>query len=173
MSSTESGESGGGSTGDSDTSNEDTDDNSGFLSSIIDRLGDVAERIANLPTLLIEGVVEGIKSIFVPNVDYIENKVQYLRDEFLALGVGFYDMSDIFNTEKPFADITATIRGQEVVLVNMDIADKAVQEFRGIIRGFIVLMIVIYNYNQFMGFIGQQGLTLGGVIVPLVKGEKQ
>ena len=143
------------------------------MSSIVNKLSDVAEKIANLPTLLIEGIVEGIKSVFVPDVDYIESKVQYLRDEFLALGVGFYDMSDIFNQEKPFTDITATIRGQEVVLVNMDIADKAVQEFRGIIRGFIVLLLVIYNYNQFMGFIGQQGLTLGGVIVPLVKGEKQ
>lgn len=82
-------------------------------------------------------------------------------------------MSDIFNEEKPFEDIKAIVRGQEVVIVNMDIAKRAVEEFRPVIRGLLVLFLMIYNYNQFMGLIGQQGITIGSVTRTIFKGEKE
>lgn len=115
----------------------------------------------------------GIRDVFIPDTEFINSQVEYLKSEFLALGIGLYDMTDIFNEEKPFEDITASIRGQEVVIVNMDIVKGAVEEFRPIIRGFMVLMLVIYNYNQFMGLIGQQGITMGHVVRTIAKGEKE
>lgn len=118
-------------------------------------------------------MINGIKEVFIPDAEFISGKVEYLKNEFLSLGIGFYDMSDIFNEERPFEDITTTIRGQKVVIVNMDIVKNAVEEFRPVIRGLLVLFLMIYNYNQFMGLIGQQGITIGSVTRTVLKGEKE
>ena len=51
-----------------------------------------------------------------------------------------------------------------VTIVRMDVVDKVVKKFRPIIRGFMWLMLVFYNINQFLHFIGQESMTLGGII---------
>lgn len=143
------------------------------MSGITGGIADLAEKITNLPLTISETVLNGIKEIFIPDTEFIIGKVEYLKSEFLALGVGFYDMSDIFDEEKPFDDIKTTVRGQEVVIVNMDIVKRAVEEFRPVIRGLLVLFLMIYNYNQFMGLIGQQGITIGSVTRTIFKGDKE
>ncbi len=103
-----------------------------------------------------------------------QSKFDYFRSKLLDMGVDSYDMSGIFSNEKPFADITCTIRGQTVTIVRMDIVDDVVIKFRPVIRGFMWLMLVFYNYNQFMHFIGQGSLTLGGIIrTASAKSEKE
>lgn len=42
---------------------------------------------------------------------------------------------------------------------------SAVATFRPYVRGFIVLLIFLYNINQFLHFIGAGGLSLGANIV--------
>lgn len=66
--------------------------------------------------------------------------------------------------EKPLEDITCTIMGKTVTIVRMDIVNSAVLKFRAVIRGFIALLLVMYNYDMFMGLIGQQGMQLGSMI---------
>lgn len=127
---------------------------------MVQKLKDIIDGILNLP----EKIKDAIKALFLPSDGFIEGKVQHFRDKLLGMGIDTYDMGSIFNKEQPFEDITCTIRGQTVSIVRMDVVDKVVKKFRPTIRGFMWLMLVFYNYNQFMGFIGQKGMTLGGII---------
>lgn len=91
--------------------------------------------------------------------------MECLKSEFTKLGVATYDMSAIMGSEKPLDDIKCTIMGKEVVIVRMDIVNSAISKFRAVIRGFIALLLVLYNYNMFLGLIGQQGIQVGTIIL--------
>lgn len=127
---------------------------------VLDKLRSIIQGILDLP----EKIGDAIKGLFLPSDGFIEGKIEHFREKLLGMGIDTYDMGSIFNTEEPFADITCTIRGQTVTIVRMDVVDKVVKKFRPIIRGFMWLMLVFYNINQFLHFIGQEGMTLGGII---------
>lgn len=127
---------------------------------MVQKFRDIIDGILNLP----EKMEDAIKALFLPSDDFIEGKIQHFRDKLYAMGIDTYDMGSIFNTEHPFADITCTIRGQTVIIVRMDVVDMVVKKFRPVIRGFMWLMLVFYNINQFLRFIGQEGMTLGGIV---------
>lgn len=131
-----------------------------FRDDMVQKLRDIIDGILNLP----EKIKDAIKALFLPSDGFIEGKIDHFRQKLLGMGVDTYDMGSIFSKEQPFEDITCTIRGQTVTIVRMDVVDKVVKKFRPAIRGFMWLMLVFYNYNQFMGFIGQKSLTLGGII---------
>ena len=125
-------------------------------------------------TTLPERIAECIKNIFIPSEGFIEGKIDYFRKKLLGMGIDTYNMGSIFNEEQPFEDLTCTIGGHEVTVVNMSIVDKVVLKFRPVIRGLLCLLLVLYNYDQFMGFIGQKGLTVGGIIKTVSgKGENE
>lgn len=126
-----------------------------------------------LPGKIAELVVEGLKKLFIPDGDFINAKIEYITKAFNRLGVATYDMSAIMGKETVFSDITCTVFGQKAVIVRMDIVENAVLKFRAVIRGFMTLMLVIYNYNQFMGLIGQPQLTLGFQTVGILRGMKE
>lgn len=127
---------------------------------VLEKLRSIIQGILDLP----EKIGDAIKGLFLPSDGFIEGKIEHFREKLLGMGIDTYDMGPIFNTEEPFADITCTIRGQTVTIVRMDVVDKVVKKFRPIIRGFMWLMLVFYNINQFLYFIGQEGMTLGGII---------
>ena len=127
---------------------------------VLEKLRSIIQGILDLP----EKIGDAIKRLFLPSDGFIEGKIDHFREKLLGMGVDTYDMGSIFNTEQPFADITCSIRGQTVTIVRMDVVDKVVKKFRPIIRGFMWLMLVFYNFNQFMYFIGQHSMTLGGII---------
>lgn len=143
-------------------------------------MSDIAEGITQIPAQIVDGlrgffqsvldavlgipdlILDGLKVLILPSDGYIERTIDKLYAEMESLGVQVYDMSGVFSKEKPFEDIKATINGVEVVMVDMRVVRIGVDYFRPLIRGFIVLMLVMYNLNQFFGLIGQQPITLGG-----------
>lgn len=131
-----------------------------FRNDMVQKLRDIIDGILNLP----EKIKDAIKALFLPSDGFIEGKIDHFRQKLLGMGIDTYDMGSIFNKEQPFEDITCTIRGQTVTIVRMDVVDKVVKKFRPIIRGFMWLMLVFYNINQFLHFIGQESMTLGGII---------
>lgn len=114
-----------------------------------------------------------MKGIFVPADGYIEEKIEYLTDELTAIGIATFDMSTIMSTETPLENINGVVYGKSVTFVNMDIVTDVLDNFRPVIRGFMWLMLVIFNYNQFMGLIGQQSLTLGNMIRSFREGDSE
>lgn len=127
---------------------------------VLEKLRSIMQGIIDLP----DKMGDAIMGLFLPSDGFIEGKVQHFRDKLLAMGIDTYNMGPIFNTEQPFTDITCTIRGQTVTIVRMDVVDMVVKKFRPVIRGFMWLMLVFYNINQFLRFIGQEGMTLGGIV---------
>lgn len=127
---------------------------------ILEKQQFIVDGILNAP----EKIGDAIAGLFLPSDSFIEGKIEHFREKLLGMGVDTYDMGAIFNREQPFADITCTIRGQTVTIVRMEFVDSAVKKFRPVIRGFIWLMLLFYNFNQFMHFIGQEGMTLGGIV---------
>lgn len=131
-----------------------------FFKDIGEFFGQLIFEIQNLP----ERILNGIKAVFIPSDGFIEGKIDFLTRQFTKLGVSPYDMSSIFNKEHGFENITCKIAGREVVIVNMSFMDTVLSKFRPIIRGFMTLMLIFYNINQFLGLIGQQGMTIGGIV---------
>lgn len=127
---------------------------------VLEKLRSIMQGIIDLPDKMGDAII----GLFLPSDGFIEGKVQHFRDKLLAMGIDTYNMGPIFNTEQPFTDITCTIRGQTVIIVRMDVVDMVVKKFRPVIRGFMWLMLVFYNINQFLRFIGQEGMTLGGIV---------
>lgn len=127
---------------------------------VLEKLRSIIQGILDLP----DKIGDAIMGLFLPSDGFIEGKIQHFRDKLYSMGIDTYDMGSIFNTEQPFTDITCTIRGQTVIIVRMDVVDKVVKMFRPVIRGFMWLMLVFYNINQFLRFIGQEGMTLGGIV---------
>ena len=134
------------------------------MSSITDWLDSIVTSIKNLPLKIAEAFLDMLKTLFIPDSEYINEKVEYIKNQFIKLGVANYDMSALFNKETPLSDITCNIMGHEVVIVRMSLVEKGILKFRAIIRGFIILLMVMYNYNQFMGLIGQPPISLGALI---------
>lgn len=132
-----------------------------MLSSLADWFSGIGSAIKELGVTIIDGLISGIKAIFVPDTEFINEKVDYLKEQFERLGVSTYDMSSIMGKEKPLSDITCTIMGAEVTIVRMDIVDEMVLKFKAVIRGFIGLLLIAYNYDMFMGLIGQQSMQIG------------
>lgn len=146
------------------------------VQSMLDNLGtwfdNIDISISKLGTFIINGFLDILKTIFIPDPEFIDEKVEYLKYQFYKLGVATFDMSSIMGKETPFSDITCSILGHEVVIVRMDIVDKCVMKFRAVIRGFITLLLIAYNYDMFMGLIGQQGMQIGTHIRNLKKDDE-
>lgn len=132
------------------------------MSGIIDKLSGIAEKIAGLPALIANALLDGIKSIFIPDTDYINTEFDKLKQEIqLAFGISAYDMDLIFNKEIAFSDVTVTMYGMECTVVKTDKLKQVILAVRPYIRGFIVLLMVFYNINQFLMLIGQAPVAIG------------
>ncbi|PPK82240.1 hypothetical protein BXY41_103456 [Lacrimispora xylanisolvens] len=132
---------------------------------IISGLRNVVNAISSLPGKIGNSILDILKSLFIPADGYLEEKINYLVQRFkVAFGITPYDMSGMFSSEKALADIKITIYGVTATVVEMDYVIEALAVFRKIIRGFICLLLLFYNINQFLGFIGQAPITLGALI---------
>ena len=132
---------------------------------IISGLRNVVNAISSLPGKIGNAILDILKSLFIPADGYLEGKINYLVDRFKgAFSVTPYDMSSVFSSEKELSDITVTMYGTTATIVNMDYVIEALTKFRKVIRGFITLLLLFYNINQFLAFIGQAPITLGALI---------
>ncbi|MGC6178129.1 hypothetical protein [Lacrimispora sp. 38-1] len=132
---------------------------------IISGLRNVVNAISSLPGKIGNAILDILKSLFIPADGYLEEKINYLVERFKgAFAVTPYDMSSVFSSEKELSDITVTMYGTTATIVNMDYVIEALTKFRKVIRGFITLLLLFYNINQFLAFIGQAPITLGALI---------
>lgn len=147
-----------------------------FLKSIVDVLGGIAYAIFNVFADTLQNIIDSIlsipkaifnfiKRIFIPEDGYIEDAKEKLKIAFSHLLIE-YDLTGLISGEKPISDITCTLYGQKVTILDASIVVKGINAFRHIIRGFIVLMLILFNINQFLALIGQPTISqvLGGAV---------
>lgn len=114
-------------------------------------------------------ILDGIKSIFVPREEDVNNSIERLKTSFSdTFGIGDFDLSGVMgvSTEISNKSTEITILGYTFNFSFFDVTyiKRAVNDFRPYIRGFILLMLALYNINQFFSFITAGHLSLGNYI---------
>lgn len=135
------------------------------ISGIISGLKNLLNGILSLPEKIASLLLDGIKLLFIPSEGFLQEKVDFVVNKFkTAFGITPFDMSFMFSSEKSFSDIEINIMGASGTIVDTSYLIDAISGFRKIIRGFIALLLVFYNINQFLGIIGQAPVALGAII---------
>ena len=140
-----------------------------FFENAFSTVTGVVQNIFNSVVQIPDNILNGLKYIFVPDTENINSSIDKLVNNFKsAFGVNSYDTSNLFGTETEVGDITSTINigGFEfnTSFFDSSVFIKGVNTFRPAVRGFVVFLLILYNINQFLHFIGQQGLSLGSLI---------
>lgn len=118
----------------------------------------IIEKITEIPGLVVDGVVNGIKNLFIPDKDYFSNKLKSVEGKYLGiLGFSVDDFEAIlmgFSKETPITDINTELNiggnMQKVNVLNSSVVVQGVNYFRPYIRGFVVLLMVFFSMNQLM-----------------------
>jgi hypothetical protein len=141
-----------------------------FFESAFSSLGDVVSNIWNAVKGIPDAIFEGIKRIFIPDTDKIQSSIDKLKDVAKSkFGVESVDLSGIMGVGTEISNHSGTVEilGYSFTADFLDVSYliSGVTTFRPYIRGFIILLIFLYNINQFLHFIGAGGLSLGANIV--------
>lgn len=142
----------------------------GFFENSFSTLTSVFKSTYDFVITIPEKIFEGIKSIFVPDPDKIQSSIDKLKDVAKSkFGVESVDLSGIMGVGTEITNHSGTVEilGYSFTADFLDVRYlvSAVATFRPYVRGFIVLLIFLYNINQFLHFIGAGGLSLGANIV--------
>lgn len=118
-------------------------------------LGDILESITDIPEL----VLDGIRNIFVPDIDVIKSEFDGLMSTLKSkLGVDVYDLDSLFITSSAPEDIEASysvgLFSYSGKFVDFTWFIYAVERLRGYIRGFLVLLLLIFNVRQALSMFG-------------------
>lgn len=142
------------------------DEISALPSLIGDKFADVGnfllDGISNALTSLLDGVLEGIRSIFIPDANEIKTKFNSFVNELgnkFGFNTSFFE--SLFTGEgQPVTDVEKDYNIPGVGNMKLKFFDAkylvdGVTFFRPFIRGFIVLLMCMYNINMLLSFIGQ------------------
>lgn len=141
----------------------------GFFENSFSTLTSVFKNTYDFVITIPEKIFDGIKSIFVPREEDVNNSIERLKTSFSdTFGIGDFDLSGVMgvSTEISNKSTEITILGYTFNFSFFDVTyiKRAVNDFRPYIRGFILLMLALYNINQFFSFITAGHLSLGNYI---------
>lgn len=118
----------------------------------------IINKLTDLPSAIVDGVVNGIKGLFVPSNNYFSNKLKSIENKYVSiLGFSVNDfeaMLKSFANETPIKDVYYTLNvgsfSKEVKVLDASIISQGIDHFRPYIRGFVVLLMVFFSMNQLM-----------------------
>lgn len=126
------------------------------------------EGITSLPDLIWEKGKEVLKSLFVPDTEYIQEEFGAFVEE-LKMKFGFDTdfLGDLFTGAEAVEDVYVDYNIPNVGGFNLKVFDstyliKGVEYFRYIIRGVIALWIVLYHIRQLISFFGYDAGMIAG-----------
>lgn len=132
---------------------------------LFDKLRELGENIKSLPTT----VLNGLKEIFIPDTADIEETFMKGVDAISAkFGFPEFDLDALADSSVQPDDVTSDYDIPGVGTMNLKFFDasflvQGVEYFRPFIRGFIVLLLVFYNWRQFLSFIGHDIGAVAGL----------
>ena len=118
---------------------------------------DVKDAILGLPNL----ILDGIKSIFIPDTAEIEAKLDATVDNIASqLGVQFNTLDRLFDREVAPEDVSedyyiSGVGTLKLKFLDTDFLISGVALMRPYIRGFIVILLILFVWRQVMTLIGQ------------------
>lgn len=121
-------------------------------------------------------IVNGIRDIFIPDTNDINGKVNAFMAELkmkFSFDTDFFE--SVFAGESPVTDKYVDVDIPGVGTMNLKIFDTkylidGVTYFRPFIRGFIILLIALYNVKMMLGFIRQDAGVVTGKAVDMDTG---
>lgn len=151
---------------------------------ILGILRNIVKSIIGLPGKIIESISNFFKGIFMPDKEVlsamVNNTKKHIENKFNFLGKSS-EVKDVFQSSKSIEDVEATYGNRvihcydcepdvytpylgrfEFKVIDSEILNTGLNRFRPVIRGFLVLMLLFYNFNQFLGFIGQKNSVTPG-----------
>lgn len=140
-------------------------------------LTNIREVVKNVPGLVIDGVINGLKSLFIPSDGFLDGKLEDLANSFyIKFGVEPFDVSDVFGAEMKINNIDGDYSAGDVSysgnFVNFGFLVRGVETFRPAIRGLIGLLIILFHFRQFFNFIGAGSVSSVGGVVSSEGGDK-
>lgn len=136
----------------------------GFFNDLTTAVEDVWDAIKSLPDL----ILEGIKSIFIPDKGYIEESFDsFLEEMKMKFNLDTSAFENLFQGEAPVSDVNVNYDVPGVGNFNLKVFDSSylaqgVGFFRPIIRGFLVLMMLLFHVKQLIGFFGYDSGVVAG-----------
>ena len=128
---------------------------------IADKLSGFFNDIKNAILALPKLILDGLKEIFIPDIEEIKNSFKDFQDKFaLVFGANFNALDNLFTREKPLDDVVINYEIPGLGEFELTILDKewlhtGVAYFRPIIRGWLTLLLVIFAWNNILGLIRQ------------------
>lgn len=132
-----------------------------MLASIWESIKEIPVKIKGYLTDLGDTIINGLKALFVPDVEVLENNLDAMFDNISSqLGVQFDTFDRLFDREVAPEDVTEDIEIPGVGTVKAKLFDTeylidGVAYMRPYIRGFIVFLLTLFIWKQLMSFIGQ------------------
>lgn len=136
----------------------------GWLDSVVSGLKSIWTSLTDLP----QTIIDGIKGVFIPDTAEIESTFNGFVDEMkmkFSFDTEFFE--NLFQGESVVSDVTEDYTIAGVGTFNLKFFDSkflvdGVTYFRPFIRGFIVLLIMLYNVHHLLSFIRQDsGIVMG------------
>lgn len=136
----------------------------GWLDGIVDGITSLKESVLGIPGL----IVDGIKDIFVPDADYIDNAFNTFVDELkMKFSLDYGAFENLFTSEKAVDDVYADYSINGIGNLRLKVFDSSffvqgVTYFRPFVRGFLVLLMLLYHVRQLLGFFGYNAGVVAG-----------
>lgn len=128
------------------------------------KLEAVWQAVTNLPQL----ILDGLKSIFIPDAEYIQSSFNGFLDELkMKFNIDTGAFQGLFDGSQAVEDVYVDYNISGVGAFNLKVLDTkffvdGVTYFRPFIRGFIVLMMLLYHVKQVIGFFGYDSGVVTG-----------
>ena len=125
---------------------------------VIDFLGGIVEAIGS-------EIGKILKALFVPSDDYFDNQIKGLQST-LSKKLNTQDYEDLLNSlntatrvKAGLPNLTCTIFGQKVTVVDMSWYADYQQTFYGFVRGTMFVLLIIYNLNMLYKLVRKDELS--------------
>lgn len=158
----------------------------GWLSNLVNGISAVIQDISNIPSKIANSIkaffddvvsaikdlpstiLDFIKSIFVPDTGYIKTAFNSFTDELKSkFNIDTSAFESLFDNEQAVEDVytdyeISGVGSFKFKLFDTSFLKTALETFRPIIRGFLVLMILLFNVRQLIGFFGYDAGVVAG-----------
>jgi hypothetical protein len=134
-----------------------------FFTDLWKNLGDSLTSGWEIVSGIPDACLEGLKGLFIPTEEDITSIVDDIKETYSGLLID-YDLKALWSSSKSIEDVKVTMYGSTVTVVDTSIFKKVIKEIRPYIRGFLALLLVLFNINQFLALIGQSPISLGGKV---------
>ena len=135
-----------------------------FFSLLWDWLGNIWNSIKDIPQIIINGIGNILKFLFVPEQNYFENEVEKIKYN-LSQKIPYQDYINLFGTletisageelsvDLPEYKISNDLTIKQEKFIDFNIIKEFKTTWYGWVRGFTFIFIIIYNINQIMKFL--------------------